>query len=132
MDGRQRIKRHLAVVFWRIANPPTRLLAGIAPWWVLVETTGNKTGKRRRTPIATGPYDDSGIELIAAHGRHSAWVKNLEANPAVRIKLNRRWRDGDASIVELEQNKLGGYNLYARQAAGAIGIDPVVVRIDWR
>src|SRR5947208_17177084 len=74
----QRVKRHVAVLFWRLVNPPTRLLAGIVPWWVLVETLGRRTGKTRRTPIATGPVDDTGVWLIAAHGRHAAWVKNLE------------------------------------------------------
>ena len=131
MNKRQRVKRRLAVVFWRIVNPPTRPLAGIAPWWVLVETTGHKTGKRRRTPIATGPYDDTGMELIAAHGRHSAWVKNLENTPAVRIRHRRKWHPGVARVLDLDVAKTATFNLYARQAAGAIGIDPVLVRIDW-
>ena len=131
MNRAQRIKRRLAVVWWRIFNPLTNLLAGIVPWWVLVETTGHKTGKRRRTPIATGPYDASGMELIATHGRHSAWVKNLEKTPTVRIRHRRRWHAGTARVLDLEAAKTATFNLYARQAAGAIGIDPVLVRIDW-
>ena len=117
--------------WWRLVNPPTRALAGVAPWWVLVETTGHKTGKRRRTPIATGPYDDTRLELIAAHGRHAAWVQNLDATPAVRVKLRRRWRDGVASVHDLDPARLPDFNPYARAAAGRIGIDPVLVRIDW-
>jgi hypothetical protein len=32
---------------WRIINPANRVLAGIAPWWVVIETVGRRTGKRR-------------------------------------------------------------------------------------
>jgi integrase len=46
----------MARTFWKILNPITRGLAGLAPWWVLLETTGRRTGKRRRTPFANGPF----------------------------------------------------------------------------
>ena len=125
-------KRRLAVGFWRVVNPVTRPLAGVAPWWVLVETTGRVSGKRRRTPIARGPGDDGGMWLIAAHGRHAGWVKNLSAQPAVRMRHRGRWLDGVASLHPVDDARVSTFNLYARQAAGGIGIDPLLVRIDWR
>ena len=60
-----------------------RPLAGVAPWWVLVETTGRRTGRTRRTPLAAGPRDAQGMLVIAVHGRHSGWVANAEARPQV-------------------------------------------------
>jgi deazaflavin-dependent oxidoreductase (nitroreductase family) len=131
LSGRQRRKRRFAVTFWRVANPAARVLAGVVPWWVLVETVGCRTGNRRRTPIAAGPIDDAGTWLIAAHGRHSSWIKNLEATPAVRVRVRRRWRAGTASVHDLDPHRVRSFNRYARQAAGGIGIDPVLVRIDW-
>ena len=31
--------------------------------------------------------------LIAVHGRHAGWVRNLEVTPEARIKLAGRWHD---------------------------------------
>ena len=70
MDRRR--KRARLVRFWRAVNPLARPLAGIAPWWVLLETTGRRSGKRRHTPLARGPMDGGAMWLIAVHGRHSA------------------------------------------------------------
>jgi hypothetical protein len=36
-------------------NPLPLRLAGIAPWWVILETTGRRTGLPRRVPPAGGP-----------------------------------------------------------------------------
>ena len=37
MSTRKSLKRSVMMLVWRIFNPPSRLLAGIAPWWVLLE-----------------------------------------------------------------------------------------------
>jgi len=41
-------RRRLARTFWRIINPITRGVAGLAPWWVLLETTGDVVAHERR------------------------------------------------------------------------------------
>jgi deazaflavin-dependent oxidoreductase (nitroreductase family) len=123
------LQRRLIVAWWRIANPPTRLLAGLAPWWVLLETTGNKTGRRRRTPLAVGPMEADRVWLIAVHGRRSGWVRNLEASPAVRLKHRRRWRDGTASTHPMDAVPLERFNAYARSGPRLLGMDPLLVRI---
>src|SRR3954466_8072950 len=99
MTRRQRLKRSAMVVAWRMINPATRLLAGIAPWWVLIETVGRRTGKPRRTPLARGPFDADTTWLISVHGAHASWVQNITDSPAVRIRVKRRWRAGSASVV---------------------------------
>ena len=89
----------VVLLFWRIVNPLTRPLAGFAPWWVLVETQGRRTGKTRRTPLAAGPRQADGMAVIAVHGRSSGWVLNAEAKPDVRIRHNGRWRQARAEIL---------------------------------
>jgi deazaflavin-dependent oxidoreductase (nitroreductase family) len=122
-------QRRLIVAWWRIANPPTRLVAGLAPWWLLLETTGNRTGRRRRTPLASGPAEADGMWLIAVHGRHAGWVRNVEASSDVRIKHRGRWRDGTASIHPIDALPLERFNAYARSGPRLIGMDPLLVRV---
>lgn len=126
----QRIRRALAKFFWRLANPGARALAGIAPFWVVVETTGRRSGKKRQTPLARGPEFDGAHWLIAVHGRHSTWVKNLEADPQVRFRLRGKWREGTASVIDYDEAIAARFNLYARSGPRVVGIDPVLVRIE--
>jgi deazaflavin-dependent oxidoreductase (nitroreductase family) len=126
----QRIRRAVLLFIWKIINPPSRALAGIAPWWVVIETKGRVSGERRQTPLARGPLEGEAAWLIAVHGRHSAWVKNLEAEPRVRLRLRGRWRDGTAAVVPWDPEVAKRFNLYARTGPATIGIDPAMVRVD--
>lgn len=92
--------------FWRLINPPTRPLAGRVPWWVLLATTGRRSGKLRRVPLARGPIDADVAWLIAVHGVHASFAKNIAAHPRVRLKLDGRWRAGSASLEPLDQTML--------------------------
>src|SRR3954468_5161660 len=114
MTRAQRIRRAVLPFVWRIINPPSRRLAGIAPWWVVIETTGRVSGRPRETPLARGPLEGHSAWLIAVHGRHSEWVKNVEATPAVRLKLGGRWRDGAATVVPYDAEVARRFSLYAR------------------
>ena len=84
-----------------VANPIVRgaLRAGIAPKaFALLETTGRKSGLPRQTPIG-GAFDGDSFWFVAEHGEDAAYVRNLVANPAVRVKVRRRWRSGTAVLV---------------------------------
>ena len=129
-DRRRRRSRHR--IFWRIINPPTRALAGFAPWWVLLETRGRRTGKARRTPLARGPVDGDAVWLASVHGRHATWVRNLEATPEVRIKLSGRWHDGRATVHDYDEATARRFNVYARSGPKTLGIDPALVRVERR
>lgn len=37
--------------------------------------------------------------IVAEHGHHAQYVKNLEANPRVRIRIGRRWLKGVANVL---------------------------------
>jgi deazaflavin-dependent oxidoreductase (nitroreductase family) len=103
---------------------------------VLVETKGRRTGKTRQVPVAMSREDDA-LWLIAQHGRHAGWVRNLEADPHVRVRLGRTWRTGTASLVP-EDDVRARARTFAASAMGrfiaaatfrALESNPMSVRI---
>lgn len=68
------------------------------PMTVLVETTGRKSGKLRRTPV-NYMREGQTLWIIAQHGSHAGWVRNLQDDPRVRARLGRRWHEGRAALV---------------------------------
>ena len=116
---------------WRVVNPLARPLAGIAPWWVLLETTGRRSGRAIRTPLARGPVDGDTTWVIAVHGRKTTWVKNLEAAAEIRIKIGGRWRTARASVMPTyDPAVVSRFNGYARTGPRTLGIDPALVRVE--
>jgi deazaflavin-dependent oxidoreductase (nitroreductase family) len=82
-------------------NPPMRALfaLGLVPkTHVLLETTGRRSGLPRRTPIGSG-LDGDALWIVAEHGGAADYVRNLEADPHVRVKIGRRWRTGRATVL---------------------------------
>ncbi len=106
---------------------------GIAlPAFALLETTGRKSGRPRYTPIGNGAVGDE-FWLIAAHGDQADYVRNIRANPRVRIKVGRRWRSGVA--VPLPDDDTAARSRTLRyQWDAAIGrlmaSSPLTIRID--
>ena len=76
----------------------TKPLAGYLPFWALLETTGRKSGLPRRVPVGNGLQGDT-FWLVADHGRSADYVKNIEANPRVRVRVNGVWREGTAHLM---------------------------------
>ena len=88
-----------------VLNPPIKVLltAGIVPpGYALIETTGRKTGKTRRTPVGDGHVGGQ-FWIVAEHGKRAGYVRNIESNPQVRVKFRRglraRWYDGTAHLL---------------------------------
>jgi len=117
--------------FWKVLNPLARPLAGFLPWWVLLETTGRRTGKRRLTPLANGPFDGQVALLIAVHGDDSAFAHNIAADPHVRLKRRGRWHAGTASLIEPDAQTLQRFSRYARSGIRTFGDAPKIVRIQF-
>jgi deazaflavin-dependent oxidoreductase (nitroreductase family) len=92
-------KYRLMTTMERLNNRLTRfaLHRGIAPRaFALLETTGRRSGLPRYTPVGNGLIGDT-FWLIAAHGSQADYVRNIEADPRVRVKTGRRWRGGTAT-----------------------------------
>jgi deazaflavin-dependent oxidoreductase (nitroreductase family) len=82
-------------------NPVVRALfrVGLAPPGTLIlETVGRKSGRPRRTPVTDG-LDGDVLWIVAEHGRRAGYVRNIEANPRVRVRVGRRWRSGTARLL---------------------------------
>jgi deazaflavin-dependent oxidoreductase (nitroreductase family) len=86
-----------------LVNPPVKAalaLGVVPPTHALLETTGRTTGKPRRNPVGNGLADDGRtFWIVAEHGRQAGYVKNLLADPHVRLKIGRRWRTGEAEVL---------------------------------
>jgi deazaflavin-dependent oxidoreductase (nitroreductase family) len=88
-----------------VANPPIRLgmaLGVLPPPYVLLEVTGRKTGQPRRTPVGAA-LDGDALWIVSEHGLKSSYVRNIQSNPRVRVKvrhgLRMRWRAGTAHLL---------------------------------
>jgi deazaflavin-dependent oxidoreductase (nitroreductase family) len=86
-------------------NPPIKFLfaVGLVPSGsALLETTGRKTGKPRRTPVGNGRVGEQ-FWIVAEHGRKAGYVLNIAGNPRVRLKLRdgfrARWYTGTAHVL---------------------------------
>ena len=86
-------------------NPPIKLLfaIGIAPpGYALLETTGRRSGKSRRTPVGNGLVGRQ-FWIVAEHGDRAAYVRNIGDNPRVRLRLRdglrARWFSGTAHVL---------------------------------
>lgn len=102
----RRAKRAVVRILQRYAvNPLVRslLVVGINPLGlVLLETRGRCSGRPRRTPIGNGRTGET-LWVIAEHGQRAGYVRNIIADPHVRIRirtgLRLRWVDGIAELM---------------------------------
>ena len=86
-------------------NPPIKILFAIGivpPGYALLETAGRKTGKSRRTPVGDGRVGNQ-FWIVAEHGVKAGYVRNIQTNPRVRLKLREgvraRWYNGTAHVL---------------------------------
>lgn len=65
---------------------------------LLLTTTGRKSGKKRVTPLQ---YEKIGSDyyLGAARGLNADWVRNIQANPHVEVRVGARHFFGTAEVV---------------------------------
>jgi len=127
-----------------VFNPPVRALLalGLAPaFYALLETTGRHSGKPRRTPVGNG-LDGDTFWLITELGRRAQYVRNIQADPKVRVQirhgLRRRWRSGTAH-VHADEDPRARQRAICRGKPGrklnalalrALGTDMLTIRID--
>jgi deazaflavin-dependent oxidoreductase (nitroreductase family) len=111
-------------------NPLAMPLAGRVPWWVILETRGRRTGQPRRTPLARGPKEGTTTWIVAVHGEHAGFVKNIREEPRVRVQMSGRWYGGTAHVGPMDPAIVRRFNLYARTGPRTLGIDPMLIRIE--
>ena len=55
-------------------------------------------GQPRRTAIG-GKLVGNQYWMVSEHGDHSDYVRNIKANPAVRLRVGGQWRSGVAQLL---------------------------------
>jgi deazaflavin-dependent oxidoreductase (nitroreductase family) len=118
----------------RLFNPLVKSLAdrGLTPPGIaILETTGRKSGLARRTPVGLA-LDGDTLWIVAEHGHRASYVRNIEADPQVRVKLGRRWRNGIARTLP-DDDPIARQRTMPRSNARVVrlmGSDLLTVRID--
>ena len=117
-----------------VLNPVVKPLAGrLLPGWALLETTGRKSGEPRRNPVGDGLRGDV-FWIVSEDGRKAGYVKNLVANPRVRVRTHGRWRTGTARVLDeddaLTRQKRLKLNRLNAFMVRSVGVAPTTIRID--
>lgn len=111
----------------RIANPVMRRM----PTQTLLETIGRKSGEPRRTPLGGKRIGDQ-FWFVSEFGEQSQYVRNIKANPRVRVRLRGRWHTGTAHLVPEDDSQARLRELPALNSFGVrtFGTNLLTVRVD--
>ena len=110
-----------------VANPLMRNV----PMQTLLETTGRTSGAPRRTPIGGRKVGDA-FWLVSEFGTNSQYVKNIEADPAVRVRVRGHWYTGTAYLLPDDdaRARLRSLPRVNSAAVSAVGTDLLTIRVD--
>ena len=121
------IKYRAVTAFQRRLNPVLRRL----PLQTVLETTGRTSGLPRRTPVGGRRVGDS-FWLVSEYGERSQYVRNIKANPAVRVRIRGRWHPGTAHLMPDDdpRARLRTLPRLNSTAVRALGAQLLTVRVD--
>lgn len=137
-------RRIVAAVQRHLVNPIVRgvVTLGVPLGWSLLETSGRTTGRRRVVPVGNGHEGDR-FWIVAEHGLSAGYVRNLLAEPRVRVQVRSGmrmvWRPGVAHVLlddepARRQRLLVGWRHPLRALnsvmVNVLAVDPVTIRID--
>src|SRR5215212_6828562 len=124
MAARHAKRRVFRTITTRAVNPLVR-------GWALLETGGRKTGKPRVVPLGNGLGGDT-FWIITEHGHRADYVRNIKADPRVRVKAGGRWRTGTAQITDEDPyRRMRRLRRPLNDAMLlAVGTEQLVIRVD--
>ncbi|MFI1165794.1 nitroreductase/quinone reductase family protein [Streptomyces sp. NPDC020801] len=128
MTSNAELKHRVVTSFQRwVANPVTRRL----PFQTVLETTGRTSGLPRRTPVG-GRRVGGSFWLVSEFGERSQYVRNIQADPRVRVRIGGRWHTGTAHPLPDDDAvaRLRALPRYNSAAVRALGTDLLTVRVD--
>lgn len=128
MSARTDRKHRIVTRFQRyLANPLNRRL----PFQTLLETTGRTSGQPRRTPVG-GRRVGQSFWLVSEFGHKSQYVRNIQADPSVRVRIGGRWHHGTAHLLPDDDAlaRLRTLPRFNSAAVRAFGTDLLTVRVD--
>lgn len=111
----------------RIANPLLRRL----PLQTVLETTGRSSGLPRRTPVGGRRVGDS-FWLVSEYGEKSQYVRNIQVDPRVRVRIRGRWHTGTAQLLPDDDARARLTSLPRLNSAAVrvLGTNLLTVRVD--
>lgn len=97
----------------------------------MIETTGRKSGLPRCTAVG-GRVVDNQFWMVSEHGDHSDYVRNIKANPSVRVRVGGRWRNGTAHLLPDDDAvaRLGQLPKLNSAVVRMMGSDLLTIRVD--
>ncbi|MFF3911487.1 nitroreductase/quinone reductase family protein [Streptomyces sp. NPDC001848] len=120
-------KYRAVTAFQRRMNPVLRRL----PLQTVLETTGRVSGLPRRTPVG-GRRVGNSFWLVSEYGEKSQYVRNIQANPRVRVRILGRWHTGTAHLLPDDdpRARLKQLPRMNSMAVRALGTQLLTVRVD--
>lgn len=111
----------------RVANPLMRTV----PTMTLLETTGRTTGQPRRTPVG-GRRVGNQFWMVSEFGDRSQYVRNIQADARVRVRLRGRWYAGTAHLLREDdaRTRLRTLPRLNSAAVTALGSNLLTIRVD--
>jgi deazaflavin-dependent oxidoreductase (nitroreductase family) len=111
----------------RVANP----LMKRNPFQTLLETTGRKSGEPRRTPLG-GKVVGNQFWFVSEFGEQSQYVRNIQADPRVRVRLRGKWHSGTAHLEPDDdaQARLRDLPQFNSFGVRTFGTNLLTVRVD--
>lgn len=127
MASRNDIQHRVVTAVQRRLNRVVRRLPGHQ----LLETTGRVSGQPRTTPIGGRRVGDE-FWLVSEFGERSQYVRNIQADNRVRVRLRGRWHAGVAHLLPEDDTRarLRALPRYNSAAVRAVGTDLLTIRID--
>jgi deazaflavin-dependent oxidoreductase (nitroreductase family) len=129
-------KRRASTFFTaKLLNPVVRTAVRLGlplPIVVILETRGRKSGRLRQIPVGK-TLDGDTLWIVAEHGRKASYVRNIEAEPRVRVRVGRRWRRGVGTVLyddDWRDRQRQLPNKLNSALVRAVGTEHVTVRVD--
>ncbi|EWM11486.1 nitroreductase/quinone reductase family protein [Kutzneria sp. 744] len=128
MSGYREAKQRIVTAFQRRVGNPILMRM---PRHTLLETTGRRSGQPRRTPLG-GRLVGRDFWLVSEYGEKSQYVRNIQADPRVRVRIRGRWRAGIAHLMPEDDAKARLRSLPAVNSAGVrlLGTNLLTVRVE--
>jgi deazaflavin-dependent oxidoreductase (nitroreductase family) len=87
-------KYRAVTAFQRRFNAVMRRL----PLQTVLETTGRVSRRPRQTPVG-GRRVGNSFWLVSEFGEKSQYIRNIQADPRVRVRIRGRWHTGTAHLL---------------------------------
>jgi len=124
---RKKVRRMNKVIsfLYRIYLLP---LFGAGKKFMIIETIGRKTGKRRLNPVIYDIFYTGKITIVLARGRNTDWMKNIDATNDGVFKIHRGFKKFKVKKVLIENDiesyeHLEHFCLNYKGAKGFLGFD---------